>query len=312
MMLAACAESKVGPETGTVPEVIPLGDEYDLTSDQAYPESVAWDPDTRTFFTTSLGVGDLTAVAADGTETVFWAGESGGTATVGLEVDSTRRRLWACQIHIDSSSPGRLLAFDLDTKAQLANFDLGEAAPGASCTDVNFDVDGIAFVTDRENGAIYRVDLDEGTPTVWSDASALDPEIIGSNGITFTADGKYLIVTKYLSAKLIRITVNDPTEAVEIDLGGDLFGSSGLNGADDAVFLDGKLYVTLVDQLMTVTPDDDTWGSATVSATAIPGGGVSGLAVAEGKIYGANVQAVEFTLGQPASLPFSIRSVATP
>ena len=314
LLLAACDNDVKDPiDTGdtTDPVVtVELAAQYDLSDAEAWPESVAWDPTTRSIYTSNLATGNITATAADGTETVFAAGDGvAGRATVGLEVDAGRRRLWACAILVDGSEAGQLWAFDLDTGDQLATIQLSEAAAGASCTDVTYDATGVAYVTDRENAAIYRVDLDDGAPTVWSDASALAPGLIGSNGIAFTPDGAFLIVSKYLPAQLVAIRVSDPSDAVVVDLDGDAFSSSGaLNGADDAVFLDGTLYVTLVDELMTVVPDDDSWSSAQVTSAPLADGGVTGLTVAEGQLYASNGQAVEFTLSQPAA-PFWIRRV---
>ncbi len=308
-LLAACSGGEDEPVDDTDAPVSPLLDEYPLPDD-AWPESVAWDPATRRFFTSSLARGDVAAIAADGTVSTFAAGDGAeGRATVGVEVDADRRRLWACAILVDGSEPGELWVYDLDTGEQLATIGLGAALEGASCTDVTFDAGGVAYVTDRENAAIYPVDLDEGVPTLWSDAAALAPGVIGSNGVAFTPDGAHLIVTKYLPAALVRISVADPSDAVEIPLTGDpLEGGSGLNGADDAVFLDGTLYVTLVDRLMTVVPDDAAWSGASVSAADLPDGGVTGLVAADARIFAANGQAVEFTFGQDPA-PFWIRSV---
>lgn len=312
-LLAACAQDAdpktVVVDSGQTAPADPLADEYALPDD-AWPESVAWDPETRQFFTSSLARGDVTAIASDGTVSTFAPGDgAAGRATVGVEVDADRRRLWACAILADGSAPAELWAYDLDTGEQLAAMALGDALPGASCTDVTFDAGGVAYATDRENAAIYRADLDEGSATLWSEAEALAPGVIGSNGAVFSPDGQWLVVTKYLPASLVRISVADPADAVEIALAGDPFeGGSGLNGADDVVLLDGKLYVTLVDRLMTVTPDDDSWASATVAAAEIEDGGTTGLVVADGRIFAANGQAVEFTFGQEPA-PFWIRSV---
>jgi sugar lactone lactonase YvrE len=297
-----------GSTTTTTEEVpvAPLAAEYPL-SGRAFPESAAFDAVTRTFFTSSLGRGDVTAVSADGAATTFVPadGES-GRATVGLAVDEARRRLAVCAILVDGSAAGELWVFDVDTGEPQGVFSLDAVSPTASCTDVAFDSGGVAFVTDRENGALYRVDVDAGAVTLWTDHAALAPDLIGSNGIAFTPDGAFLLVSKYLSPELVRIRVADPTDAAVVSLRGDDFASGGLNGADDLVLVDGTAWVTLVDRVAEVVPDDETWASASVTTTPLDEGGVTGLVVAEGDLYGANGQAVEFTLGLPTA-PFWLR-----
>ncbi len=72
------------------------------------------------------------------------------------------------------------------------------------------------------------------------------------------------------------------------------------------VLVDGVLWVTLVDRLARVVPDDDTWTAATVTTTPLDEGGVTGLVLADGDVFGVNGQAVEFTLGLPTA-PFWLR-----
>lgn len=303
--LVACRPPSAAPAPRV--QVEPLAPEYPLGSGPGYPESAAFDPESRTFFTSSLGRGDVTAVTAEGATSTFAppTGEP-GRATVGLAVDPSRRRLGVCAVLVDGSAAGELWLFDLDDGSDQGVVSLDPISPTASCTDIAFGNDGAGYVTDRENGAMYLVDPEEGGVTLFSDHPALEPDLIGSNGVALTEDGEYLLVSKYLAPELVRVSLADPSDTVTVSLRGDTFASGGLNGADDVVLVDGVLWVTLVDRLARVVPDDDTWTAATVTTTPLDEGGVTGLVLADGDVFGVNGQAVEFTLGLPTA-PFWLR-----
>ena len=302
-LLLACTGA---PSDSAGPAPVTLLDEYAL-ADDSFPESVAWDPVTEAFYTSSLGTGAVSKTLGTGETSTFYAGDAAsGWLTIGLEVDVERRRLWVCASVFDGSAAGELWVFDLDSAAQLATLPLSSGRADASCTDVNLDAQGVAYVTDRENPAIYRADLGAGTGELFLEDPLLEPDLIGLNGVAFTPDGAHLLVTKYLAAELLRIPLADPAALTTVSLTGDPFeGDDGFSGADDIVFSGDVLYATLVDRLMVLTSADD-WSSATVTASDLEDGGVTGLTLAEGSIYGANGQAVEFTLGT-APEPFWIR-----
>ncbi|HND31178.1 MAG TPA: hypothetical protein PLA94_14340 [Myxococcota bacterium] len=306
LLFAACDGSSTDSEPPTKAELL---DEYALTGDDSYPESVAWDPESRSFFTSSLGRGDVTRVQADGSSSVFYAGkEDHPWVTIGLEVDSARRRLWVCASVFDGSAPGELWLIDLDSAALLQTLSLGGARADASCTDVFLDPDGIAFVTDRENPDVYRVDAATGTAEVWVEDPLLEAALVGLNGVAITPDRKNLLVTKYLEATLIRIPLDDPSALAAVSLSGDPFeGQSPLSGADDIVFVEDTLYATLVDRLFTLTSGDGSWTDAVVVSEDVEAGGLTGLTAAEGSLYGANGHAVEYSLGMDPDTDFWIR-----
>jgi hypothetical protein len=57
LLLAACDGSGTDSELPTQAELLA---EYTLSGEDSYPESVAWDPESRSFYTSSLGRGDVT------------------------------------------------------------------------------------------------------------------------------------------------------------------------------------------------------------------------------------------------------------
>lgn len=310
VIMAGCtSDSSDSADDSADPSTAPLLDEYLLDGDDSFPESAAWDPEERAFYTSSLGRGDVTKVAVTGETSTFFAGDdSNDWVTVGLEIDVSRRQLWVCASVFDGSAPGQLWVLDLDSGERVATHDLGAAKAEASCTDVNIAPDGKAYVTDRANPNIYLVDPAAGTVQTWLEHAMLEPDLIGLNGVAFSPNGEYLLVTKYLEAELLRIPLADSTEISAVQLDGDAFAGAGaLGGADDLLFVDNVLYVTVVDGLLRLTTNDAEWASATVAATVLEQGGVTGLVLAEGQVYGANGQAVEYSLGLSPDTPFWLR-----
>ncbi len=298
-----------GSGTGGSAPVV-LESEYILPDDQ-YPESGTYDPVQHAFFASSLKYGDVLKVDADGTQSFFYAG-TGETdrVTLGMKVDATRRRLWVCSIINDSDKLGSIWVFDVDSGEQLADIHLDDTFSGASCNDLALDDQGLAYVTDRENPNVYRVDPSTQEVTLWATNSLLQPAVIGMNGIAFTPDHSALIVTKYLPARLIRISVQNPSSMSEVTLSGDSFsgGVKVANGADGIIFMGDNLYVAFGDNIMQVTPGDASWAAATVKAQSI-GTGYTALTLAEGDLYAFRGQSVSFQFDLDPDLPFDILRV---
>jgi sugar lactone lactonase YvrE len=308
LFLASCTAAD-----GDTGEDVPLVDEYTLQGDDAFPESAAWDPERRAFYTGSLARGDVSRIAADGTEAVVYAGPGDtARATVGLEVDVPNRWLWACSVRLDAAAAASVWVIDLDTDALVFDVDLSSADGAAACTDVLPLGDGRALVTDREHAAIYVVDAASGIADVWSADALLTPELIGLNGIVLAADGQGVLVSKYLSATLLYLSLPDASDVHSVELTGASFeGEAALSGADDIVLWNGELWVAMVDRLFRVLPADATWTSGTATMAVLDVDGVTGLVLAEDRIYGTNGQAVSFSFGVAPDVPFWIRRFDT-
>lgn len=295
----------------------PLLDVYALEGDDLYPESVAFDPVTRAFFTGSLGQGNIHRIEADGSaQTVFFPGntDEAGWLTLGVEVDAQRRRLWVCAVFGVDMARATVWVLDLDSGERIGEIALATAAPDAACNDLVLDADGLAYVTDREGPRIYRVDADAGTVAVWAEDPLLEPENVGLNGIALTPDGSMLVAVKYHPARIVRIPVADPSDVALVELGEDDI-SGVVSGADGIVMLDdGRLYITFEVQVLRVTPGDASWNSARVDAVTVEQDGepvyaLSGLTEAEGALYVSKSEVVRFAFGAAPELPFRLLRV---
>lgn len=300
----------VAGDAGETPDaaVPALPEQYILEGDDLVPESGDFDPETRDFYVSSLVHGTLTRVRPDGTSVVFAEPMEAGMGTLGVRID-VARRLWTCAVRLDDLA-GFVWVYDLTTGARAFSVDLSTVAPEASCNDIAFDLQGYAYVTDREHPNVYRVD----PATQTAELFVTDPSLTGSigmNGIALTEDARALIVSVLLPAALYRIDLGAEHTVAPVALSGDAFrGAMGITGADGIRMAHGELLVAMMDTLARVVPDDATWATATVHTEGIPGG-TSAVVLAEGDVYTIQSDVVNQVLGRPLTLPFTITRVGT-
>jgi sugar lactone lactonase YvrE len=271
-----------------------------------YPEGGAFDPADRAFFVGSLRHGNITRVAPDGTESIFYAGTGeADRLTLGMQVDAARRQLWVCTT---KDSLGRIWIFDLASKTRVADIDLTRVNPVAACNDILLDTDGSALISDRENHHIYKIDTARKV-SIWADNPLLGGAIVSLNSMAFTADHRAVLTAVYLPPTLVRVDLANPRDVRQVALSGDLFmdGFNLLNGPDDLVMHDGQLIVAFGSTIKRVTPSDASWTKATVKSTRTIGG-VTALVEDGANLYGINGQSVRFLLKVPPH-PFEIFSI---
>ncbi len=302
------AEGESESETGEAP----LLDDYPLVGDELFPEGVTFDPDTRRFVFGSLTGNQIGYVEADGSQGVLVSAPDPAHQTIGLDIDGERRRLWACSRIAESETGDEILVFDLDSGELVERLPLAAAAEGGRCNDVTVDpATGAAYATDSTGARVYAVTsvAPEGLELLSTDP-LLEPETpsLGLNGLAVTPDGERLIVAKYVPARLVSLSLSDPSDIVEVALSGDAFeGEDALSGADGIEFVGERLYVVFNARLFAVEFADASWASATVSE--VGAGLPSGLTTAteaEGGLYVITGQVRALLLGTPPTLPFRI------
>lgn len=316
--LAACvadAERPVlGPEDGfddtvgdgkTDASGVSVRTVHRFVDSNLFTEGGAVDPTDHSFFTGSLSKGNITHVAADGRESIFYAGTGeAGSMTLGMQVDAARRRLWVCST---KDSLGRIWMFDLATRTRQVNVDLTRINPKGACNDVLVDTDGSVLVSDRENRDIYRVDA-TGHATTWAHDDKLHGGVISLNSMVFTPDHSAVLTATYLPPTLVRVSTRNPRDVQTVELDGWFMdGFNLLNGPDDLLMHDGTLYVAFGSSIKTVIPDDASWKRASVSSQRTIGG-VTALMEDGAKIYAMNGQSVRFGL-RLSPAPFQIFEV---
>jgi len=259
-----------------------------------FPEGGAYDPVDRAFFVGSLRHGSITRVSSTGTESIFYPGGEPDRYTLGMQVDAGRRRLWVCTT---KSSLGRVWIFDLATGNRVGDLDLTTVNPEGACNDILLQADGTAFVSDRENHHIYKVDA-QGHIAIWADDPLLHGSLVSLNSMDFTEDHSALLTATYLPPMLVRVSLANPHDVRRVELSGDMFmdGFNVLNGPDDLVMHDGQLIVAFGSSIKRVVPTDASWTKARVTSTRTIGG-VTALVEDGAHLYGINGQSVRFLLG---------------
>lgn len=294
------------------PAGLDLRDHYDIPGDTLFPESLGFDESRKQFAYGSLEKGNVSRLARDGRITQMFAGTGEAKRlTLGVKVDGPRDRIVVCSYHQVSPATGRVWIFDAATGARTHDIDLTLTAAGATCNDVVIDAAGDIFVSDRENPNVYKIRAGAtgaATVTLWANHPLLAKATIGigQNGIAFSEDGRALLVTKYLPAKLIRISVADPRDVREVQLSGDHPLPQLLAGADGMVRLGRDMYVTFGSSLIRLRSTDG-WLTARRERFEL-GEKLAAVTVAQGQLYVLQSDIPQYVLpGSPA--PFAIRRV---
>jgi len=292
-----------GSGAGGEPTPAVFQDTYPLTAQ--FPEGGSYDPQAGAFYVGSLLDGSVHRIdATTGHEEVLFAEDAAGTWwTLGMDVDVVRRRLWACAMNdADDPRTGHVWVFDLETGERIANHALGVAAKDASCTDVVLTSDGLGYVTDREQGNIYVVDVDDG-PSLFTQNPDLEASFIGQNSVVVLPDESALLAILYSPSSLARIDLATG-QVLTVEIDGKFSDLSFLAGADGMTYRDGSVYVAFTSVLIRVTPSFSDWSQATSEYEDVPSGMTDVLST-PGGLYLLNGQAIRFALGQEPD-PFQL------
>jgi hypothetical protein len=172
---------------------------FTLSEKDLIPEGIAWDPASRTLFVGSLAKNKIVAISADGKVRDFVpSGREGLHRVLGMKVDPSRKSLWVCTAEADA--PGG----NATRKSWLIRFDLatGRAAQTlASPTggthlfnDIAIEKDGGLFLTDSEEGTVYRLRAGKNELEVFQPPG----RFFYPNGIALSDDGRFLYVAHVL------------------------------------------------------------------------------------------------------------------
>ena len=211
-----------------------------FNADSAYPETASWSEKQQRFFVSSVRHGTVGTVTMDGTYASF-INDPQLVSTVGLLVDDAHNTLW-----VTNSDPGAgdrtgaatqgklaaVAAYDATTGERKAYYDLGSLLPGAHfANDVVLDASGNVYVTDSFAPIIFRIAKDGQTSIFVNDPVFGRGEGFKLNGIAWHADG-YLLVGKYNSGELYRVSTSNPTRIDKVELPGPLIGLDGFHLVD--------------------------------------------------------------------------------
>lgn len=138
---------------------------FSLPDPDLVPEALAWDPSSRSWLVGSLSKRKLIKVQPDGTATDFLSAPD-MLRVGGIHVDSARRLVWfatwaprpgATGLHDALPSETRLFKCDLRTGRILRRYVPADSGAGHLFNDLAIASNGDVFVTDIEQGWLYRI-----------------------------------------------------------------------------------------------------------------------------------------------------------
>jgi Cu-Zn family superoxide dismutase len=283
---------------------------YTLPGATVFPEGVAYDAASGYFYATSNTDGTVFrgSLNADTAEVFLPGGQDGRTAGTGLKVDA-QGRLFVC-----GAATGKMFVYDTRSKQLLGAFDSG-AAPNTFINDVVVTPNGDAYFTDSRNPILYRVSTNAQGQLAFENwlnftGTALTyKEGFNINGITASADGRYLIVVQTNTGMLYRITVATK-EVQPIDVGAETFTFG------DGILLTGNVLHIARNQLaliVSVQLSADYLTGTVVSAMTDPSFAYpTTIALAGNRLLVANSQFNKRGPNLTPELPFTIASVPAP
>lgn len=210
---------------------------YELPGDSVFPEGIAYDDTSGSFFVGSATLGTILQVDTETSEvvTLVEGGKRDPFTTLGLKVDA-QNRLW-----VAGGSGGEIYAYDTTTGEEVVSLTTPEA-DATFLNDLVVSEAGDVYVTDSSRPVLFKVSAGAEVAESWLDFTGTAFEYddgTNANGIAITPDDSYLFVVQMDAGNLYRIDVASK-EVVQVDLGGET-----LSGADGLV-LDGQtLYVVL-------------------------------------------------------------------
>jgi hypothetical protein len=282
---------------------------YTLPGSAVFPEGVAYQPTTGTFFVSSTTDGSiLRGSVMEPDATPFIAGGGVQFSAIGVKVDDAGRLIVAGGV------TGEVRVYDAATGALIRTFTTGS---GGFLNDIAVAKNGDLFVTDSFRPVLWRVPAAEirpGAPAAaeaWLDLTGEIPYVAGQfnvNGIVATENGKRLVVSQSFTSELFRIDVT--TKAVtEVDLGGEAV-------AGDGLALVGRILYAgepFLHQIAKVSLSGDLSSGTVLSRTTDPSFLTpTTLAVAAGRLLVVNSQFERLFAGLPPILPFTISSIPLP
>src|SRR5690606_6408149 len=171
--------------------------EYELPNDGLFPEGIAVDEASGSFFVSGAAAGGIYRVdMATGEASEFLApGTRDSFTTIGMSVADGQ--LW-----VAGGGSGEVLVFDTATGEQLATFTT-PAAEALFLNDVVVTSSGDAYVTDSNRPVLWRIPAGsvtagatgEAEPWLSFEGTAFEyGEGFNANGIAATPDGSTLLV----------------------------------------------------------------------------------------------------------------------
>ncbi|MDD8018048.1 MAG: SMP-30/gluconolactonase/LRE family protein [Bacteroidota bacterium] len=180
-------------------------------------EGLAYDPRTNIFYISSIYKRKIVALLPDGSANDFTTEAGDGLkGTLGMKVDGARNQLWVLSA-VQSPRPKIANAneigtsivhqYDLETRRVIRTYTPNDTIHHMF-NDLTILATGDVYLTDSEEGAIYKIDRRNNSLQRWYKRETM----IYPNGITVSPDQKFLFVAHW--AGISRISLADTQEVL--------------------------------------------------------------------------------------------------
>ena len=299
---------------------------YLLPQDALYPEGIAAENKSGTFYVSSAADGSIYRgnVSNEQAELFLPGGEDGRTQAVGLKLEDGR-------LYVAGGQTGKVFVYDTSGGDLIRSFDPpSPPAQGAGfLNDVTVNPhSGDAYITDSFVPILWRVPAEavtdsstSGTLEPWLDLTGtpieylpftepLSAEDVNLNGIVATPNGRYLLTVQSNTGNLYRIDTQTQ-QVTQVNLG-----AVRLTNADGLVLRGHTLYVIRnQEELVTEVSLDGQFtsgrvkGSTSAPSLDFPTTG----ALVRGRLLVVNSQFDEGFLGPGVpEIPFTVSSIRAP
>jgi hypothetical protein len=177
-------------------------------------------------------------VALDGTTTDFCPSAFHGmTSIFGIKVDTKKNLLWACSApmqemeNYDSAARSAIFKFELASGKLIQKYEMPLIAKTNVLGDLIIDKKGTVFVSDSQGNTVYTIN--EKTNKI--EPFYNSPELMNLQGLTLSADEKYMFVADYMK-NIYRLHMKTK-ELIEVTSSVDV----ALKGIDGIYFYENSL-----------------------------------------------------------------------
>jgi hypothetical protein len=285
-----------------------------FSSNELYPEGIAYSKKQDVFFVSSLHYGKIGKVTRQGVYSEFIT-DADLVSSIGIHANERANLLYVCvsdpgvSVKTDAKTQlklAKLICYDLTTGKRKFAADLGalNTTGGNFANDVDFDKQGNCYVTNSASPIIYKI-TKNGIASIFTTNDLWKKEGFNLNGIVLHPNG-YLIAVQSNTGELYKISIQNPNEITKI--------STDLILGGDGIFLKGKNELVVISnstkQVFQLNSTDD-FASAKVLKTAptemsFPTTGV----FARGKYYVLNAKLNElFTPNTTLTSNFLIQEI---
>lgn len=203
-----------------------------------HTEGIEYVAATKTFYLGSIHKRKIVKVTSDGKTTDFCSSAfEGMTSIFGVKADIKRNLLWACASPIEemenynSTARSAVFEFELDNGRLVRKYPMKLNKNNCVFGDLILSKEGKVFISDSKNNDIYTVN--ERTNAI--EPFYTSPEFWNIQGLTFSADEKYLFIADYVKG-VFRLDIKS-RELIEVKTNADV----SLKGIDGIYFYNNSL-----------------------------------------------------------------------